>query len=89
MKPEKKALLAAKVKAEQMAETLNAKVGDILSINEDFEALESSRSKSPYNTLLNAVAAIPNGLENPENVLTPGTIPILIRVKTTFRIVPP
>jgi uncharacterized protein YggE len=84
-----KALKAAKEKAEAMAAVLGAKVGEPLAVYEDLSVTEGWGGRNNYNLTANntmaqaTIAAAP--AENGET-LAPGSIPITIRVRVTFRL---
>lgn len=82
-----KALIAAKEKAGVMAATLDAKIGDVLSVAEDLQATEGW-GRSGSNLSINNVAQPVFGAADAENGtnLAPGTIPIRIRVIVTFKL---
>jgi uncharacterized protein YggE len=81
-----KALKAAKEKAEAMAEVLGAKIGEPLAVAEDLSVSDSFRGSNTYTGLNTAQAIVsPAQGENGES-LAPGSIPITIRVRVTFRL---
>ena len=83
----KMALKAAKEKAAVMAEELGSRAGEPLAIEEDLSVSEGwSRSNMLLNgNMVQQAAAAPGGGENGE-MLAPGSIPITIRVRVTFRL---
>jgi len=83
----KKALLAAKEKAGVMAETLEAKIGEVLAISEDSETNGVWNNRANLlngNNSIQAIAVAADG-ENGSSI-APGTIPIRMRVLVTFRL---
>jgi uncharacterized protein YggE len=82
-KTRKKALLAAKEKAEVLAKTLGSEIGEPLLIEEDLSISETWRSRSALSNVLEVADKGSSG----GDVLSPGKIPIKIRVKTTFRLI--
>jgi uncharacterized protein YggE len=80
----KKALLAAKEKAGVMAETLDAKIGEVLAISEDMENGGGWNNRANLNNSVQAIAVASDG-ENGSSI-APGTIPIRMRVLVTFRL---
>jgi len=84
----RKALLAAREKAGVMAETLDAKVGEVLSISEDLAAAEGwNGGNGIFNSVAQASSVAGNGDGEGGDVIAPGTIPIRIRVQVSFRLV--
>lgn len=86
----RKALLAAKEKAEAMAEVLNAKVGDVLSISEDVgtQSLAGGNAYLSNNINYNGIAQA-EGRDDDAGTggtIAPGTIPISIHVVVSFRL---
>ncbi|MBN2317603.1 MAG: SIMPL domain-containing protein [Acidobacteria bacterium] len=73
------ALLAARTKAEMLANTLGSKIGEPLLIEED--------QSMQYPSTLNSVRSL--GVEDSSEVLAPGEIPIRARVKASFRLINP
>lgn len=80
----KKALLAAKEKAVVMAETLDARVGEVLSVSEDMETGSGWNNRANLNNSIRAIAAEGDGEKG--SSIAPGTIPIRMRVLVTFRL---
>lgn len=80
----KKALLAAKEKAGVMAETLEAKIGEVLAISEDSEGGGGWNNRANLNNSIQAISAAGDG-DNGSSI-APGTIPIRMRVLVTFRL---
>lgn len=83
------ALRLAKDKAEVMAAALGSSVGEPLAITEDLSVSEGwggSRVEM-NNRVVQAQPEVQGG--EGDGVLAPGTIPILIRVRVTFRLVTP
>lgn len=79
------AAVAAREKAKTLAHALDSEIQEPLVIEEELsinEGFESAR-----NNLRNASLAVGGGAEA-SNALAPGTIPITVRVKTTFRLAP-
>ena len=85
----KMALQAAKEKAAAMAEELGSKTGEPLAIEEDLSVSEGWARYSLNNRYNNVMAqqavAAPGSGENGE-LIAPGSIPITIRVRVTFRL---
>ncbi len=82
----KVALQMAREKAAAMAEVLGSKVGEPLAIEEGliFRAGSGGMANSTANINIGAERAAPQG-EN-FGILSPGSIPITIRVRVTFRL---
>ena len=80
----KKALLAAKEKAVVMAQTLDARVGEVLAMSEDMDAAGGWNNRVNLNNSIQAIVVAGDG-ENGGSI-APGTIPIRIRVLVTFRL---
>ena len=76
----KQALLYAKEKAEALADTLSAKLGEILLIEED---LSTERG---YVNIMTQSRSTQRGEES-NDTLAPGKIPITQRVKVVFRLI--
>ncbi len=81
-----KAILAAKAKAVASAEALGVGIGDPLLLEEDLSPSEGWQMNR--NTFVNNVAVQGGQERGPAEVLAPGTIPITIRVKATFQLLP-
>lgn len=79
-----KAVLAAKDKARALAETLGARIGEPLIVEEDISVAEGYRSQIPTTSNINIPVATPGGIDQPGE---PGSIPIRARVKVSFRLV--
>jgi uncharacterized protein YggE len=78
-----KALLAAKEKASQMAKTLESEIGEPLVVEEDLSVSEGWQANNALQNNLRTVNAEESGgIEG----LSPGTISIKARVKTSFRL---
>jgi uncharacterized protein len=75
------ALLAAREKAEMLANTLGSKIGEPLLIEEDGDVIVRTGNTS------NDVRFLGSG--DSSDILAPGKIPIRIRVKASFRLVNP
>jgi uncharacterized protein YggE len=83
-----KALKAAKEKAEAMAQVFGSKVGEPLAVEEDMSVTDGGRGYSTANGISNfsATAAAPAGQGENGEMLAPGSMPITIRVRVTFRL---
>ncbi len=81
----RKALLAAKEKAADMAKTLGSEIAEPLRIAEDLSLGDPWRS-ALSNSASNSVTVEDRGGAEQE-ALAPGTIPIRIRVKVTYRLI--
>lgn len=83
----KKALLAAKEKAGIMAETLDTRIGAVLSITEETDAsaqpVYSNRLITP-NIMAQSIDTLAG--DSSEGSIAPGTIPIRTRVIVTFQL---
>lgn len=82
----RKALVAARDKAADLAHTLGAELGEPLSIEEDL-ALYQTNNRNPYSNCVQFCD--PREMAEPGETLAPGTIPIRMRVKAVFRLVAP
>lgn len=78
-----KALLAAKKKADVLANTLGSQIGELLIIDEDSYL---QRSNTTPNMLSNVIEIREDDL-NMEEGLVPGKIPIRIRIRVVFRLI--
>jgi uncharacterized protein len=78
-----KALLAAKEKAADMAKTLGVEIAEPLRIEEDLSVNDPWRSTASNSNQV----AVEGGGGAEQEALAPGTIPIRVRVKVTFRLV--
>ena len=83
-KTRRKAVLAAKEKAADLAKALGAEIAEPLRIEEDLTVNEGWRPAD--NRLSNSIEERGTGGAEQES-LAPGTIPIRTRVKVTFRLV--
>ncbi len=84
------ALKAAKEKAAAMAEVLGAKVGEPLEVEEDLIQPQASG----YNVISNSTnrsqrSGFVEAPTDESSVLAPGSLPIMIRVRVTFRLLNP
>jgi hypothetical protein len=79
-----KAVLAARDKAKAIAETLGARVGEALIIEEDISIAEGYRPQLPVTT--NAISAVPAPVGTDQLEPVPGSIPVRARVKASFRL---
>ena len=79
----KKALLAAKAKAQSMVEVLGSKLGEVHSIAEDSNAGNSFRGN---NSISNAVSFDRLLPEQSEDFVAPGTVPVRIQVTVAFEL---
>jgi uncharacterized protein len=77
------AVLAAREKAKAIAETLGAKIGQPLIVEEDISAVEGYRLTTT-NSSSNDVRAL--GSIAGQDQIAPGSIPISARMKATFRL---
>lgn len=83
-----KAILAAKEKATVSARTLGAEIGEPLLLEEDLSTSEGWQL-NPGNAMLNNNLRAGGGEERGSmEALAPGTIPIRIRVKAAFQLLP-
>ena len=82
-----KAILAAKEKAAASAKTLGAEIGAPLLLEEDLSASEGWQM-STSNVALNNLRVAGGEERSPLEALAPGTIPISIRVKAAFQLLP-
>lgn len=82
-KTRQQALLAAREKAAAMAETLGARIGEPLVIEEQVSSESSWRDNRAGNLFSHVESVEEEGLP-----IAPGRIPIRIRVKAAFRLVP-
>jgi uncharacterized protein YggE len=82
-----KAIVAAKEKAAASARALGAEIGDPLLLEEDLSPSEGWEMNF-RNSVLSNVAAVGGQDRGPLEALAPGTIPIRIRVKAAFQLVP-
>jgi len=78
-----KAVLAARDKAKAIAETLGARIGEPLIVEEDLSAVEGYRSQIPITTNTVRMEGDPGSIDQS---LAPGSIPIRARVKALFRL---
>lgn len=85
----KLALEAAREKAATMAGDLGSRLGEPLAIEEDLSVSEgwNALNRSLNNTMVQAVAGPAAG--DQEEFLAPGSIPVTIRVRVTFRLLNP
>ncbi len=81
-----KAILAAKEKATVSARTLGAEIGTPLLLEEDLSPSEGWEMNR--NAVLNNLRVIGDEGRGPVEALAPGTIPIRIRVKAAFQLLP-
>ncbi|MEW6368844.1 MAG: SIMPL domain-containing protein [Acidobacteriota bacterium] len=81
----RKALLAAKEKAADMARTLGSEIAEPLRIEEDLSVSEGGWPGRNYAS--NTMAVEPGESTDPDAVLVPGMVPIQARVKVSFRLV--
>jgi len=77
------ALEAAKNKAEALARSLNAEIGEPLFIEEDLSLHESYWGRNAYSNISLSAGESMAG----DDTFAPGTIPIKMRVKAVFRLV--
>ena len=83
----RKALLAARDKAADLASTLGVQLGEPLYIEEDYSLHQtwgSNRAQAQVNTCYSA-----GGGDDMGDTLAPGTISIRTRVRATFRLISP
>ena len=70
-----------------MAEVLGAKVGESIAVEEDLSVSEDWRGNDPSSNLTaNSQAEAPAGQGESGEMLAPGSMPITIRVRVTFRL---
>lgn len=79
------AAAAAREKAKTLARALDAEIQEPLAIEEELV----SEGWQAGNRLANNVRSVDTSGGEPANALAPGTIPITIRVKVTFRLLTP
>ncbi len=83
-----KAILAAKQKAMVSARTLGAQIGAPLLLEEDLSPSEGWQMNLNNAVLRNNLRVIGGEEREPAEALAPGTIPIRIRVKAAFQLLP-
>jgi uncharacterized protein len=78
-----RAVLAAREKARAIAETLGARIGEPLMVEEDLSIADGYRSQLPVSTNSNILVEAPGGTDQS---VAPGTIPVRARVKASFHL---
>lgn len=81
-----KAILAAKEKASSLAQAVGAEIGEPLLIEEDLSISEGWQ-RGRENKVINNLRSLDGEPSGHSDALSPGTIPITMRVKASFRLV--
>ena len=81
-----KAVLAAREKASTLARALGSEIGEPLLIEEELPVSEGWQ-RNVANKVVNNLRALDGDSSERADALSPGTIPIMMRVKAAFRLV--